>query len=395
VPAKPHLRAARVAVVSLSAVLALTVVAVMALSRADAAAKQLSCGDTITADTTLDSDLVDCPNNAIVIGADGITLDLNGHLVDGDGTEFAGCDPNAEVCDSGIVDDGHDGVTVEHGRVREFGVGVLVGTSSAGKVRHNRLLDISSSKNDFFGIVVASSERSVVRNGSFGRNAGQEGDGLGVFGSDHIRIVGNSFSHNGHLGFLTGDSNNNRIKGNLFSRNDDEAILMEAGERNEITGNDFVQNGAGITLGPGSENVIAHNHVAGGRDGIRIEDGHGNVVADNVVVDAGQAGITLGIRNPLIGGDNNLVRANVVRDSRKDGFVVVKKDHHSRLKHNVAKGAGDDGFDVQSRTTKLTKNRALRNADLGIEAVQGVNDGGGNRASGNGDARQCVNVKCR
>jgi hypothetical protein len=179
VPAKPHLRAARVAVVSLSAVLALTVVAVMALSRADAAAKQLSCGDTITTDMTLDSDLIDCPNNGIVIGADDITLDLNGHLVDGDGTEFAGCDPSAEVCDSGIVDDGHDGVTVKHGRVREFGVGVLVGTSSAGKVRHNRLLNISSSKNLFFGAVVASSAQSEVRNGSFSHNAPRRGTGSG------------------------------------------------------------------------------------------------------------------------------------------------------------------------------------------------------------------------
>ena len=79
----------------------------------------------------------------------------------------------------------------------------------------------------------------------------------------------------------------------------------------------------------------------------------------------------------------------------RDGFVVVKKDHHSLLKRNVAKGAGDDGFDVQSPTTKVTKNRALRNGDLGIEAVRGTDDGGGNRASGNGDKRQCAHVRCR
>ena len=54
-------------------------------------ASHVSCGDTITADTTLDSDLIDCPNNGIVIGADDITLDLNGHRIDGDGTEFEAC----------------------------------------------------------------------------------------------------------------------------------------------------------------------------------------------------------------------------------------------------------------------------------------------------------------
>jgi hypothetical protein len=117
---------------SLAAILALAVVVLLALAGAKAAGQgQPQCGDTITTDTTLHHDLVDCPNNGILIGADNITLNLNGHLVDGDGTEFGGCDPNAEVCDSGLVDDGHNGVTVKHGRVREFGVGVLFGTSSA------------------------------------------------------------------------------------------------------------------------------------------------------------------------------------------------------------------------------------------------------------------------
>jgi hypothetical protein len=37
-----------------------------------------------------------------------------------------------------------------------------------------------------------------------------------------------------------------------------------------------------------------------------------------------------------------------------DGFVVVKKDRHSLLKRNVAKGSGDDGFDIESSSTELT-----------------------------------------
>ena len=37
---------------------------------------------------------------------------------------------------------------------------------------------------------------------------------------------------------------------------------------------------------------------------------------------------------------------------------------------------------------------ALRNANLGIEAVTGVTDGGGNHAFGNGNPLQCLNVGC-
>jgi hypothetical protein len=65
------------------------------------------------------------------------------------------------------------------------------------------------------------------------------------------------------------------------------------------------------------------------------------------------------------------------------------------LERNFAGGAGDDGIDVESTTTTLTRDTGNGNHDLGIEAVPGVTDGGGNRASGNGNPSQCTNVFCR
>lgn len=391
-PAKLRLHAATATLFSLAVFLTFAVVAFVALSGAEAAPKQPKCGDTITTDTTLHKDLVNCPNNGILIGAKGITLNLNGHLIDGDGTEASGCNPNAEVCDSGVVDDGHDGTTVMHGRVREFGVGVLFGTSTAGRVQHNRVLGISSSRNLFFGFVLASSTRSLVRNSSGSRNIPPEGDGMGLFASHHIRILGSSFRHNSGPGIHVGDSTDNLIKGNLLSSNG-PAILIE-GNRNEVRGNRIIR-GAGIVVNrPGNRNVIVRNRVFGARDSIAIEKGRGNLVADNLVVRARGAGIRLGIRRPNIGSINTVVRGNLVRGSGRDGFAVHEKDRGSLIKRNIARGAGDDGFDVESRSTKLTSNRALRNADLGIEAVRGVIDGGGNVARHSGDPFQCTNIVC-
>jgi len=37
----------------------------------------------------------------------------------------------------------------------------------------------------------------------------------------------------------------------------------------------------------------------------------------------------------------------------------------------------------------------VHNDDLGIDSVRGVIDGGGNKASGNGDPRQCTHIACR
>jgi hypothetical protein len=62
---------------------------------------------------------------------------------------------------------------------------------------------------------------------------------------------------------------------------------------------------------------------------------------------------------------------------------------------NLASRNGDDGIDVNVAAATLTRNLANRNYDLGIEAVPGVVDGGGNHAAGNGNPAQCTNIDCR
>jgi parallel beta-helix repeat protein len=410
------------------AILSLAVAGVMSLSEGEALANHVNCGDTISADTTLHSDLVNCPNHGIVIGADDITLDLNGHTIASDGKPSC---PEDDFCDSGVLNDGHDGVTVKDGSVRQFAFGAFVG-----RARHNRVLRISSSKNVLFGFVVAESGRSVVRDSRGNGNLAPDGDGMGLFGSHHVRIVDNSFRRN-PLGLHVEDSTDNSIRRNGFSRNDGSIFIQ--GDRNQVRRNRCVRNGACIFVGPGNRNVIARNRVSRGVGGVLIEKGRGNVVARNVVVQTSRAGITLGIQNPSIGGSNNVVRRNRVRGSgdglkihEKDDHSVVKRNlvigakddcivsrgKHTVLKRNVVRGAGedgvlvksiakrtllrrnrsfgarDDGIDVGSPRTKLRRNLAARNGDLGIEAVRGVTDGGHNRAHGNGDPRQCTHVVC-
>jgi parallel beta-helix repeat protein len=216
-PTKLRRRAAGATRISLALTPVLAVTAVIAFGGGEALASQVSCGDTIKTDTKLDRNLLNCPNNGIVIGADGVTLNLDGHLIDGNLTEFGGCDARREVCDTGIVDDGHDRVTVKNGRVRQFAVGVLFGTSSPGVVRHNRVLDITSSRNRFFGFVIASTVRSLVRGSSANRNLAPDGDGLGLFASHHVRILDNSFRHNAEIGIHVDQSSDNLISGNLFT----------------------------------------------------------------------------------------------------------------------------------------------------------------------------------
>jgi parallel beta-helix repeat protein len=373
--------------------LTLAVLGVIVLGGGRALASHVDCGDTINADTTLDSDLLDCPNNGIVIGADDITLDLNDHTIDGDGTPAASCDPETEFCDVGVLNRGHDGVTVRDGSVREFNVGVW-----GVRVSHNRLLGISSSGNQCCGLGFFRGTRSVVRNSS-GSGSG-DANGMFLIASHHVRILHNSFRHNGDQGMFVHDSDHNLIKGNLFSRNKFFGIILEKSNRNQVRRNRSVRDGqVGIYVAPGNRNVIARNrvsHVRGRRGqgrAIEVDGGDHNVITRNSVRDTVENGIIVGCgRCRVVVG--SVVRRNHIRGAGEDG-VHVEQTRDTLLKRNHAFGAKDDGLDANDATTKLARNEARRNGDLGIEAVRGVIDGGGNRASDNGDPRQCVNVVCK
>jgi parallel beta-helix repeat protein len=340
-----RVHATRATFVSLAVVLAFAVVALASLGGAEAAGPQPKCGETITADTILDSDLVDCPNHGIVIGADDITLDLNGHLIDGDGTTTAGCDPETEYCDIGVLNRGHDGVTVEDGSVREFLNGVWGERGS-----HNRLRDLSSFENAWEGIVMFRSARSRVERISASRNGlTTDRPGIALVQSDNNRITHSTLSDNGDLALFMADSDENHISHNEARGNPEGGMIIE-GDRNEIVANRLIRNGGGVLI---------------------------------TIVTKGERAV------------GNEVRRNEVRDPRASGIAVDRKPKRTVISRNHVVGAGRSGINVGSRSTKFTKNRAVRNDGLGIKAVEGVIDGGGNRAHGNGDKRQCVNVKCR
>lgn len=287
-----------------------------------------------------------------------------------------------------MLNEGHDGVTVVNGSVREFAIGVW-----GLKARHNRFLGVSATKNVFFRMVMFDSTRSVIRDGSFSRNIPPEGDGIGLFYSDHLKVLDNKIRRNGGPGIHVDHSNENLIKGNRFSHCGDVAIPVERSDHNRVLRN-RLQCGVGIIVDRGKRNVIARNRLRKVElDAIGINKGHDNVVARNDIFRPHGSGVYLG--HPRNGGHDNLVRGNFVKASGKDAYLVRSEDRHSRLKHNVAVAAGDDGFDIESDSAKLTGNEARRNGHLGIEAVPGVIDGGGNQASGNGDLRQCINIVCR
>ena len=351
------------------------------------------CGDTITTDTTLYADLVDCPGHGIVIGADGITLDLNGHTIDGDG---ALVDPCADLrCDLGVDNlAGHSGVTVVGGTVKEFGFGVAVGGAE-----DNLLSLLAVADNTFSGILVYESTHLRVERNTITRN-GLDTDfsGIAAFAMTDSVLAHNSVLDNGDIGLFAEGIDDNRIVRNKVSGNPESGMLFD-GSGNVVSGNHLNRGQDGIILA-GDDNLVSHNHVTGAPCsgcgiGISFEGGSRNVFEGNHI-----AGATWGIRVDAFTGvaRDTVIGQNLVRRVKEDGIVVDQERagpvENTLVHRNVVLHAGDDGIDVRSPATTITRNVANRNHDLGIEAVAGVTDGGGNHAAANGNPQQCTNVSC-
>jgi parallel beta-helix repeat protein len=355
------------------------------------------CGETITTDTTLDSDLMSCPGSGIVIGADNLTLDLNGHTLEGTGGG-AGIDNSA----------GHDGVRIEQGTVTGFDAGILLIGASGNRVQNltisdnagagialiqssrNRVEHNSASANGFDGIFLFdSSTRNVVRKNSTSGNgiagiavldgsndnriehnvAASNGvDGIGLGGVAGNRIESNSARGNGVVGIVLEAANGNRVKKNLVSGNDLFGVILSGSDANHVVANVAAGNGiAGILLEASGKNRIEKNTVSLSDSGIAIV----GASAENALV------------------------KNAASRNATDGILVDNTSHGTLVERNLADGNGDDGIDLDSPASTAGGNRADENGDLGIEAEPGVTDETGNKASGNGNPAQCTNVACR
>jgi parallel beta-helix repeat protein len=371
-----------------------------------ALASNVSCGATITTNTKIDSDLANCPSDGIVIGADNITLDLNGHTVGGDGVPAGSCFEEG-VCDLGISNStGHAGVTIKGGAVRGFDIGISVGG------RENRIQGVASANNSTFGLIVGDSTGSRIDHNS---SVDDGVSGILMFDSTDSRIDHNAVAGTTGYAMPVFGSSHNRIEQNVLHGDQHGILLEESSDDNEIRGNRISRAG-GVEIAHSSANRVEENALTD--SAMLLGEAHHTVVTDNSVTDSdGFVGIILDgaddslvQRNAFTGGngpaifvtslesqgtsDRNVISHNVTNSRFSDGILVNADATATLLKGNTANANGDDGIRVDAAGTTLTRNTANFNHELGIEAVPGVIDGGGNRARGNGNPLQCTNVTC-
>ena len=256
---------------SLAAVVALVLVVVVAPEATGKGGTPISCGMTAMTNAVLLQDLT-CAGDGIVVGAAGITIDLNGHTIRGDDDADSGVDASG----------GFANVTVKNGVLRNFGravdaigdhfsVSTVVATGNGvGLWVVGNSASVSSSNasgNSGLGLNLGgdgASAKSVIASGNLNVGVQAGGNGLkltsvtasgnGDFGihagGDSVSITKSTVIGNGQAGItILGEAaklTGNRIEGNGFASHDgngpgidvDSAAIPPTGGKNTAHGND-------------------------------------------------------------------------------------------------------------------------------------------------------------
>ncbi len=348
-----------------------TLLVLLEIPAQGALASHVQCGDTIAADTTLDSDLPDCLDDGVVIASDGVDLDLNGHTIDGTGVG-EGVDNRG----------GFDGLRVFDGKIKEFEVGVLAADAADNSVRR---LEVTASGST--GIQLDRTTDSMVKD-SVATGSGQYGVQLEA--GLHNRMVGVTASDNGVYGMrLFRNCDRNTISRSIADRNGSTGISVDRCtktlvRRNHVADNSGLEQIAvqyatetfvlknyvaadpvGISNGIvilGADNVVSDNTIrAGSRSaGIAVAIGDGNQVSSNDILIAG--------RGIDIGSDRNTVRGNKIANSTITGIELFESSLNVLSRNAITSGAGigiflrSGFFDEGSQGNQIKRNLMVSNS---------------------------------
>jgi hypothetical protein len=236
----------------LTPIVAAALVAGALAAPASQASAPLHCGATITKSTKLTQDLTNCPGVGIQIGADGITLDLDGHTV----SAAAKRNPKAH----GILNVGHDRVTITGGTVHGFGA---YGVRLAG-VQRNHVVDMRMTAN-FTGIGLVESSQNLVEGSAM---TGSRFVGVNLTGGTANRVVHNQIA--GSIGY-----------GVLL-----QTSVADHGSHNRIVENALEGNGIQVNPGQVAAMIARNTITTTAADGIVVYEPSTILQANAAVVSA-------------------------------------------------------------------------------------------------------------
>ncbi|HEY2385337.1 MAG TPA: right-handed parallel beta-helix repeat-containing protein [Candidatus Binatia bacterium] len=345
----------------------LALLAVVAVSSSASAA--VLCGATVTADVALQSDAA-CASTGIIVGTDGITIDLGGFTLSGDGVAgHVGIDVNS-----------HSGVTIKNGTVKSFDIGVKLALGAGSIPVKLKLADLTLRDNATKGAMLKVANFSItncvfLHNGDFGLDL-TSGRGTvsasmfvdnasegAVVATEDLKITKVIATGNGDTGLAVSDTIRVAITSSTFAGNGGAGLSLDNFDASKVTGN--------TSIGNTKEGIFVASslHVA--------TDGGPNVISGNLVAGNGMDGIHL-----LDPSQDTQITKNRAIGNAGNGIFVDFDPQATLVQGNTAIGNVGAGIATNEASTTVTKNVSNGNGS-GFSAPNGAVDGGGNTARAN------------
>jgi parallel beta-helix repeat protein len=278
---------------------------------------QPTCGQVLTRSTRLRRDLGPCPDMGLVLGADDITLDCDGHRI-----------YSVTGANIGVKAQDRAGLHIEDCRIDGFGSSVELRDTLGSYVEDNRLesLDVVAGVGD------------TVRDNRIGpRSAFVSGAAIRfvdneLSGPDAVLIIGG-------IGVRVSE---NEIHG---------SVELITGPGHRLDGNDI--DGGYVLVEGVSGGRIEDNTLRNGYQGFSVLDSSNNRFEDNTVEDTEDFGFLLW---GGIGSGHNLLRDNEADDNDTVGIWLWYGANGNVLDHNEACDNGDVDFRDDGAQTVLFDN---------------------------------------
>lgn len=213
-----------------------------------ARATSAECGKVLTESFTLAHDL-ECGGDALIAGADGITIDLNGKTLRGPGMGPQTW-PSPQLDSVGVRVEGRSRVVVRNGKTTHFSTGVYLQSATKSVVE-----SVTSERSRYGVYIFESSGNAILRN-----NVNANVYGLHLQRSHDNVIQGNqlvrqTYNSPGGYGIYLFASERNRVFENTIEKNINWGIWSSEAKNNTFFHNNVIGNSPQV-----SDNSSSGNH---------------------------------------------------------------------------------------------------------------------------------------
>jgi parallel beta-helix repeat protein len=275
---------------------------------------------------------------------------------------------------TGNITSDADGIVVERDNIVIDGAGcTLQGTGSGKGIdlygRANVTVRDTQIKNFSLGIYLGSSNYNSISGNNIANNRGYGGYGIYLRESSNNSITGNSITNNDNGIGLQYGSGNNSVSGNNIANNGVGIDHVDS-SNNSISGNNIANNGVGIYLWYSLNNSIIANTFT--RGGLHVWHSYQNAVEDNTVNGKplvyleGVSGFSVHYAGQVILVKcSNINVENLDLSSINVGVQLIKTNSSSISGNNIANNWV--GIDLSYSSNNIISGNSITNNGYGID----------------------------